>query len=237
MRIISPFHDFYDVIQKTGQDRSVLYLRRPVEIVLRAADLPRFPCFGYYANSYYKFGIAKYFLGFCGVVYPALRLSAPLGAPGEADRVVFDVDQAVEWITTNLPESVSKHLYDKKRHFGRRYNGCPRRQEIVEAFSKAHETPPVDLFERFDAPIFIARECPRSVDWDVVINGCLKDLGFYRVKPPQQAFQDLAMWVGGRAQPSMPMPIVSDVVLAEAKGFDKYSFRKEPTVSSRGATR
>jgi hypothetical protein len=231
VRIISPFHDFYDAIQKTGQDRSVLYLRRPVEVELSYTALPTFGYTDYYHLRQYRLDIAQHFVGFCGTLYPALRLSISLLTFGhDVEYVAYDADQATAWLAENLPKSAATHLYESNKR-DRWYRCYPRHHHFVEAFSKAHEDAPVDLFEQFNAPIFVASSKPTGRDWNVVVNGVLKDLEFYRIKPPQQAFQDLAMWVGGRAQPMKPAPPVSDVVMAEAKGFDRWSFRKEPATT------
>jgi hypothetical protein len=57
----------------------------------------------------------------------------------------------------------------------------------------------------------------------------LKDFEFYRKIDTYTAFQELAMFWGGLAQPNRPIPDVTDKDMVTAKGFNKWSFRKEPT--------
>lgn len=42
------------------------------------------------------------------------------------------------------------------------------------------------------------------------------------------AYQELQMWMSNQAIPHKPIPKVSDKDMVTAKGFDKWSFRKEP---------
>ena len=66
-----------------------------------------------------------------------------------------------------------------------------------------------------------------AVEW--VLNRELKDLEFYRVVEPFQAFQMISQWVGGvLIQPDRPMITVSDAVKIHKRGFDKWSFRRPP---------
>jgi hypothetical protein len=58
----------------------------------------------------------------------------------------------------------------------------------------------------------------------------LKDMEFYRVLDPFQAYQEIAQWVGG-VLPGRGAPIVEITdsgVLAAKHGFDRWSFRKPP---------
>lgn len=57
----------------------------------------------------------------------------------------------------------------------------------------------------------------------------LKGIGFASVVPPWEAFQRLAMWVGGTiARSGRPMvEIENDAVRRDKHGFDKFSFKKQ----------
>jgi hypothetical protein len=63
----------------------------------------------------------------------------------------------------------------------------------------------------------------------------LKDLDFARIIDPYTMYQELDRWFGVHANPDVTkVPVGSDEVLAEAKGFDrKFSFRKEPSNKKR----
>ena len=50
---------------------------------------------------------------------------------------------------------------------------------------------------------------------------------FYRVFDTYTAAQEVEMYVGSKASPEKTIPAIADKVMASAKGFDKYSFRKD----------
>ena len=65
-------------------------------------------------------------------------------------------------------------------------------------------------------------------DWEFD-DDCLKRVNFWSIMPPHQAFQEIAMWVGGvLPKPGNPMvAITDDKVKIHKAGFDtKTSFRK-----------
>lgn len=76
-------------------------------------------------------------------------------------------------------------------------------------------------WEKTEYPIFV-----RS-DWCWVANEQLSQYNFQSVIDPYTAFQELYMWHCNKANPEKPIPHISDKIMAEAKGFDKWSFRKE----------
>lgn len=55
-------------------------------------------------------------------------------------------------------------------------------------------------------------------------NPRLADFSFGKVVPAEKAYQELMMWFANKKQPP-PIPHVDDKTMAEAKGFDKHSFR------------
>lgn len=58
-------------------------------------------------------------------------------------------------------------------------------------------------------------------------NCCLNDFGFYKIKPPPIAFNDLYNYICNQAQPPKPIPEYDDETMAEIHGFNrKTSFRK-----------
>lgn len=64
----------------------------------------------------------------------------------------------------------------------------------------------------------------------LIKNPILSDFGFHRQLDSYTATQEIEMYLGRLAyNDTPPMPVGSDKVIAESKGFDKYSFRKLPT--------
>jgi hypothetical protein len=66
----------------------------------------------------------------------------------------------------------------------------------------------------------------------------LRPFEFQRIVDPYTAFQELSMYIGGILGNLNPkVPDVSNEDLIVAKGFDKWSFRKESTKSRPRAKR
>lgn len=63
----------------------------------------------------------------------------------------------------------------------------------------------------------------------IVFNCNLDQFEFYKVFNPYQAYQEISMFLGGLAVPLNNIPHIDDKIMAEAKGFDKFSFRKDKT--------
>lgn len=67
---------------------------------------------------------------------------------------------------------------------------------------------------------------PATVLWRVD-QPVLNEVQFYRVVPPNEMFQEIEMWIGGRlAAAGPPMLEISDEVRLAKHGMDKTSFRK-----------
>lgn len=64
----------------------------------------------------------------------------------------------------------------------------------------------------------------------IIKNPILKDFDFGKLVDPYTAVQELEMYIGRLATNETPqMPVGSDKVIAESKGYDKWSFRTMPT--------
>lgn len=71
------------------------------------------------------------------------------------------------------------------------------------------------------APVFVYYRT------EVILNPCLRPLEFFRVLDPYTAYQELFMYLSNLARPLKPIPEIDDKTMAEAKGFNKFSFRKD----------
>jgi hypothetical protein len=58
----------------------------------------------------------------------------------------------------------------------------------------------------------------------------LKDLDFFRIVPTEQAFQEIWQYIGGVLGLNNPhVPVPDDVTMRDIKGFNDWSFKKEPS--------
>jgi hypothetical protein len=71
MRIISDFHDYYDVVMKQGQDMTLVFKRdgRSEE-----ETTPPVPLLRSRYWSWHKLRPDSFIIGFCGKLYPGLRI-------------------------------------------------------------------------------------------------------------------------------------------------------------------
>ena len=242
MRIISDFHDYYDSVQSAGQDQSVVYMRSRKEVALNRDSYP-FPVFGQTLPPSWRWQcrgvkVDQFAIGFCGKVYPILRLSYQLKPESKSTSVVCfnlgDVDAFIE-------RNYKRHEIDAYRSKPRRWRFSDswdrgqRREKFKEFFDlfAVKQSAFAEIFIANQSPIFVASvtagEAWRSNGYKIVFNGSLKELEFFRIVDTFTAFQELQMYFGATAQPNRPIPAVSDEDLASAKGFDKWSFRKPPT--------
>jgi hypothetical protein len=241
VRIISEFHDYYDSVQSAGQDQSMVYLRTRKEVVLDRTNFP-FPAFRdlLLYTEYYRHGVAivQFVVGFCGKVFPVLRLSHPARQLEEKPSGVLcytraEVDTFVE---EHFKRAEIEAYRAKPRRYGfRQYWPIGQRQAMFEEFfaaCAAKQSSFGRLFLDNGCPIFVASVAPgsgrRYREYKIVYNESLKELQFYRIMDTFTAYQELQMYFGAMAQPNKPIPEVSDKDMVSIKGFDKWSFRKPP---------
>lgn len=222
MRIISSFHDYYDSVQSFGQD-DLIYLReeRTEEIDIK------FETVGGYWNSLVD--CRTRLIGFCGKAYPVIvfdpqQLSGSNTAPDVYNCYsIEDIDLCIE---AYAKKRAKKEYYEKRSRYS-----SDLRTDFVDHFNyyktPRAQKPFVELFERFKSPIYTARKVRRKSDIEFTVNAALKPYEFVRIKDVYTAFQDVSMFVGNIAMPEKPIPTVDDKTMAQIKGFDKFSFRKE----------
>ena len=216
MRIISDFHDYYDIGMQNGIDPQLPYKRFRQEETRSLAIDPHWDCnyFPWYHDCFghdellrgqdqYKFLL----IGFAGKVYPTLEYVNE----SEETVIAYDIEKI-------KPKFLGKPSPEKKN----KWLSCIK-DTINEAFEIKDRKEVLDLFEQFQMAIFVTQIDSAKV----VLNEHLSRYNFQKVLPPMEAFQELAMYVGARlTKPVIQEPPLSDKVKAEIHGFDKYSFRK-----------
>jgi hypothetical protein len=63
----------------------------------------------------------------------------------------------------------------------------------------------------------------------IVINDNLSKINFQKVIDPFTAFNQIQNFLNNIAQPRKSIPEISDLDKIQSHGFDKFSFRKDPT--------
>jgi hypothetical protein len=234
MRIISPFRDYYDGVQRQDQDRSLVYVRNPTQTIIQNGNSP-FPSF---SNSYWvrhdsNFTINPHFIGFCGVVYPALKLNKytfnyQTGLPSNITSYCYTIDDADKFVTANFPKQLDNYNKPKKAKssFKDKWYKQWRRAYFVEYFDRFKEIQGkhIDVFLK-TSPIFVSFYLKSDLFYNYDCG--LKEYEFFKKFDSYRAYQELSMYLGGLAYPNKPIPQLTDELLAHAHGFDKFSFRKD----------
>lgn len=244
MRINSEFKDFYDIAMQAGQDQSLVYQRH-----VKKELLYNFP-FMYIGETTKKDLImnqCSHTIGFCGKTYLVVELFQRRTNNKAFCYKIEDVDKFVE---KNCKKDEIIGYYQKYS------NLCPyfqRRETFAHYFKPPVVTrrkskhsnyedeiaiKPKDYFG--NSPIFVADYNLRTVKneagkevivyGDIFYNSPLKQLEFFRIFDPYQAFQEINMWLSNQATPMKPIPEMTDQIKIESKGFDKFSFRKDPQI-------
>lgn len=254
IRINSEFKDYYDVVMGEGQDQTLVYQRHRKE---DKENTQLFPFYHFPVITHNpQMRIKTHHIGFCGKVYTVLDIvptqHANLRTKEARSHRCFcysleDVDKFVE---NNFEKD------DIEIYFSKKYNytwGYGERQSNFELYFKKLAEYEVSRNEKSQpffenlCPVFVAtyepvwekgttgnrwwsRELYRG---KIVYHASLREYEFFRIFPPYQAFQEINMWLSNQAVPIKPIPEISNEVMAEIKGFDKYSFRKDPSSKKR----
>lgn len=224
MRIISNFKDFYDKACSHDQDRDIQYIRHRVA-----------------KNTTEHMG-DEFRIGFCGVIYNGIYI-----VRDGVKSFYYDADKYLEARAKFSKENDSKVYYDhvfgdKKdvprtivnRSLHDSYRIMSAKDELqrdLSFFTFKYEYKNFDyLFAKYsigqkveNCPIFVISH------EQVVLNENLSKYDFMKVKDPYTAYQELRVYVSNMAMPEKPMPIIPNDMRIHTHGFDKWSFRKEPT--------
>jgi hypothetical protein len=214
MRIISNFKDYYDVGMQYGFDPQLPYLRLRQELPLEK----------HVGSSDSDFNV----IGFAGKLYPCVNAACSCYVDNVKPNWVFDFASISEKaLSVYIEKRLARYGAKTKRKINESWVKSQeiydlRRFFIFDDSTKSHEKKLLGFFDRFKTAIFVYR-----YGW-LTVNERLNQFGFQKVLPPMEAFQELAMYVGSYLiQPVIQAPPIDDKTMAEIKGFDKFSFRKD----------
>jgi hypothetical protein len=237
MRIISPFHDYYDTAQAFGQDERVVYHRvtREEKYKFPHALAKWFPARGvpwkqrgefaddhverfYFKSSkpvtFHPVSIEFFRIGFCGKLHSGIVIQFTPTSPIEC---FYNVDD----IKTKAEKYFKKNLVDE---FKETTSG----QRAANWFDKkVDETSFNDWCVENKTPVVVWNSTWKEHSEWVYYNPCLNDYDFFKVMNPYQAYQELDMYISGViGYPGIPMVEIEDKYKIVEHGFDKWSFRK-----------
>jgi hypothetical protein len=241
MRLVSKnnVRDYYDKMISFGIDPAVVYVRkrelftlswnadaRLRNIAQSAYGAAMRHCRFSLENSHsarYEEKAHKGFVGFCGVLYPFLCVYTK--------KAKLEVWQVEDFIYGKP----GIECYDKQFFYSE--------EDILRFSEKNPEHPGIQKLMKEEriagyfqvseyGAIFDELEVPLVAvsDEGLHVNPCLQDFSFARVKPGEQAFQEISAYISGvlNTKNAMKISKLSDTDMAVSKGFDKRSFRRDP---------
>ena len=233
MRIISPFHDYYDGVAAGLSDPSLVYRRQPSVVPLTEA-WPAVPVVWAELPSIVQVVV----LGFCGTQHLGVLtngvyndqdrewagqplIAAPRSAwDADAWALLAQWEEPLRATTNRYIRRVPPATYDPARRF-------------------QPPTLPADLHVAYGVPLWLyatnftpaaCRALAGPPGPRLFLNPSLQELEFFRVCDAYQAYQQISQFVGGvLQQPAAPTAQASDADRLRKHGFDqKRSFRKMP---------
>lgn len=250
MKIISKFHDYYDIGLSYGIDPNVVYERKTNEISLVSTNrnnknektknfdlakkvfshihvtsiMPR-------GRSYPRDIIDIDNIGcvvFCGYVYPFLNVRiqyTDLRKTGDYNYI-YSLNELDDLVNNCDSKQVYKLYYSQKEKF------IETRKDYDDYFNgsmKMNYNNLINIHEEYDSPI-IVYNWKHNYEFQTIVNPRLADFQFYKVQDAYTAFQNLSMFMSGVLGCKENETLdVSDKDLKHMKGFDEKSFRKEST--------
>jgi len=225
MRIISEFHDYYDSVQSQGQDQTVVWIRKPKQITIPDFPFPKLTRIWWRSSP--KFTCSRIIVGFCGKIYPVLKLKME-----EKETVICHTLADIDAFIKENFNTRELTLYNRRKGFHKYWN--VKRTSFIKFFNECKQKQ--DTYQKWfidnHSPVFVARhrlwlDTKKS---SITFNAKLKGYEFYRIFDTFSTFQEIAMYYGGvLGGVREHVPDIDDKTLASAKGFDKFSFRKDPT--------
>ncbi len=212
MIIRSTFHDYYDAVAKQGVDRDVVYERKPETIENFRIEDPY--------HLYHETTLVV----FCRQVFPFVYRRHMENFVLKEEKYCYSMEEIDAWEKDHLSaREYQKYLTGKERRYP-----SNRRKRFQERFTSDF----IDVAGKALVKLADERGCPilgydhhRS---ELRLNPKLSVIDFWKIKDCWTAYQELYQYQAAMARPEKPIPEISNLDMRDAKGFDKFSFRKAP---------
>lgn len=251
MRLESKFKDYYDHGLSYGIDPLVHYHRVTEELNDQDIHVPnmRYVRNGKRTGDYVKTGILG-ILGFCGVEYPFVDYRYGFYSSSRGSRIedyspkhwIFyqkeenPIELIDKYIKTITVDNEPYHIFDR-----RLVPTDPKTKDFrkIKIFydaqhDKLERCKTSEIFEKFNVPIYA--KVHRSFNSYhskpvLILNPRLMDFNFQAVEPNGiKVFQTISQYISSlNAKNQMPLVDHDDKTIRDSKGFNKFSFRKDPS--------
>jgi hypothetical protein len=234
MKIYSKFKDYYDAIGAGDLEKTPIYKRDTVEEGLNEIDYKDLQVG--MLNHFEPNGdvkVSSYIIGFCGKIYPYWKVSTKTKSTGfyndRIEKIIYDPQELLSIDFERKDYKWMAKYYPNK--FNAR-NSLKNPQEYIDYLN--NHKPLTDIFLQMKIPIFFLRRARYSEKKFVYViekNPSLKEHEFAKMIDPYTAYQELDMFMGNVLTTDqynqVDIPTGDDKTLAECKGFNKFSFRKD----------
>ena len=235
MYIQRNFYDFYDsAIGVGGIDKTCIYDRKMefnlIEIDVGKSRKTDFICeytLPKKLNDKKLWVFSEVVIGFAGKIYPCCRAEC-----GEVFSHFYDINSWAKFLKSKGEDifsikrknnNRSRYLWDEKliEETGLKKFFDINEWKWTEKFFLEYKTPIFAIVS--DKIRYKNEKC------NIIINPCLKDFDFMKIIDPFTAFQEIYMFLSGiLVKKEKPIPEMDDETMRDAKGFDKWSFKRPP---------
>ena len=215
MRLHTDFHDYYDNAVGYGIDENVHYNRFTKEVEININSKADFP----------PSSLETYLLGFCGIIYPIVKLSKLNKSIYDCEYDYGDYKIIETYYSYSFEEAEEK--YREWEDFCNGFGYTNDRERLrTKQFYVDWNLQNDEVFLKYKTPSwFIKLERNQKTGF---INPKLKDYGFDRIKDSFTAFQEISMYLSNILVEQKEIAVIEDKFRIEQHGFDlKTSFRKE----------
>jgi len=220
MIINSKFHDYYDTaIGYGGIDKSIIYNRKTEEIEFKKlSNYTLYP--ERKITKDYTYDFSAYIINFVGKIYPCICTEITyvwnLFKQNNEDKKYFfySIDKYINFLKKNNIKLKEKYFWSNISIFNKK--------GIKNFFDKNNWNFLSDFNLKYKVPVLVYDTRSK-----IFLNPCLKDYEFAKVIDPFTAFQEIQMYISNfLLNPEKEIPPMSDKVMSDCKGFDKWSFKK-----------
>ena len=243
MKIISKFQDYYDCGIAYGIDEKIRFDRQTKFIDEKFASL-HYKVYKFLMdNSWYRLIQTKNYIGFCGKVIPYIYIKIEkITKVNKKNQYKF----VQEYFCYDIYEylEIFKKYFLGNELFDRTYNCTFYKKAIkfdikkvkkdIDNFFDDNTNEKEYLFLKYKVPYFANYLITENKDnklffkQNFVLLPKLKDFKFSKKVSALEAFQEISMYVAWLQNQEVDTKI-DDKYLLKAKGFDCYSFKKNPT--------
>ncbi len=233
MLIVSKFHDYYDTALAHGIDKTCVYNRTTEEMAGTKEDAAGLHCEAWCKldkhstwTKEYEF-LVQCVVGFAGNLYPLMYHAYSQLDPdmGGTPTFMYNPETCMQFLDEHFPET---RQHDNAKRFRWTWRLDMSDGAIKEFYQPAQHKRFERIFMENKVPVFIVRKKRSSVV--IETNPVLKKYRFMKVKGAYEAMQEVHMYLSGViGMADRDMAEVSNDDRIKQRGFDKYSFRKDPT--------